>query len=928
MNNLLPSSRRKNHPLGVFAASALLALSSPLAAQTTYTWDNGSGNNLWTNSTNWVGDPSLTFNNQTAVIFDPASVAVANRGNTTAIGGNLTINSLTVKSNYTTSNNATFDIRTFQTLGATTRTLTFAATSGNNASITVEQSTSGTVQVRLGNSGGGNVILNTNLNLAQHNTFFSATGFQFDGPVSGVGTINKTGLGEVRLVRNNTNWSGGMNINEGNVTIFNDANAMGTGTWTLGGGATNTSFTVGSTVSYNNAGGIVVAAGAGTRKIILGGTAIAGNPTLSGAITLNKDVIFDIAQTTIGTHDRLTASGPIGGTGGIIKTNTGILILSASNGYSGATDIQGGKLYLAGAGRLGSGAVTISNGANVDFATGSGQTNIVANNISGGGLILQNVAGTDTRFTGDVTSTGGMTINTGTVRIGNGTTTGSYNGAATVASGAVLAFARDNAYTHSGAISGAGNVSKTAAGDVTLTASNSYSGVTTLFAGALVADHANALGTGAITFNSAGGNSGTIRYTAASAGTDWASRIKNSTGTIRLDTAGNNVNLAGVIDSNNTGGLVKSGTGTLTLGGANAYTGGTTIDTGTLQLTNGGSVGGNIANNATLSINRTDSSTLSNAVSGSGSLTKAGAGTLTLSGANTYTGATIVAGGTLRIDGNSRLGNTTNTLAISNAGVLEVTAAGTLTNAITIGAGNGVLANSSAGALVVAGAVEKNGTIFTSRAGAGTNVFTGFISGTNANSDFIVDGGTTVFSNVMNYNGPTIITNGGTLVLGVDNAMPSASNLILGGGTFRVGVENYNTDSTLLMGTLTLTANSTIDLGNFGTSGDRNLVFANSSAISWTPGAILTITNWQGQALAQSEVTKLMFGTGGLDSDQLAQIYFADQGINGGTLINGELAPIPEARIIWAAVALTLFVLWRERRRWLPFVRSLVPPKH
>jgi hypothetical protein len=234
--------------------------------------------------------------------------------------------------------------------------------------------------------------------------------------------------------------------------------------------------------------------------------------------------------------------------------------------------------------------------------------------------------------------------------------------------------------------------------------------------------------------------------------------------------------------------------------------------------------------------------------------------------------------------------------------------------------------------LVVAGAVEKNGTVLASRSGSGTNVFTGVISGASANSDFIVDGGTTVFSNVMTYNGPTIITNGGTLVLGTNNAMPSGSNLILGGGTFRVGVLNYNADSALSMGTLTLTADSTIDLGNFGTSGDRNLVFADSSgpSIVWTPGAVLTITNWQGVALAQSDVTKLLFGTGGLDSDQLAQIRFADQNITGGVLLglNGELSPIPEADIVYAALALALFILWRERRRLLHFVRSVTPPRH
>jgi autotransporter-associated beta strand protein len=249
--------------------------------------------------------------------------------------------------------------------------------------------------------------------------------------------------------------------------------------------------------------------------------------------------------------------------------------------------------------------VTIASGANLDFATGSGQTNIVANNISGAGEIFQNVAGTDTRFTGDVTSTGGMTINTGTVRIGNGTTTGSYSGDATVASGASFAFARIDAYTHSGAISGAGALSKTGAGDVTLTGNNSYSGTTALFTAALVADHANALGTGNITFSNAGDNTGTIRYTANSSATDWATRIVNSTGTIRLDTNGNAVNLAGAINSSNTNGLTKSGAGTLTLGGANTYGGSTTVSAGTLAVN--GSVAGamSVASGATLQGNGT-----------------------------------------------------------------------------------------------------------------------------------------------------------------------------------------------------------------------------------------------------------------------------------------------------------------------------------
>ena len=369
--------------------------------------------------------------------------------------------------------------------------------------------------------------------------------------------------------------------------------------------------------------------------------------------------------------------------------------------------------------------------------------------------------------------------------------------------------------------------------------------------------------------------------------------------------------------------LTKTGTGVLLLAANNTYSGGTLISEGTVRLGKGGSTGsiaGAITNNATLAVDRSGSFTMSNAVSGSGNLVKAGVGTLVLSGANTYSGATTVAGGTLRIDGNSRLGNATNALTISNAAIFEVTAAGTLGNTITIGAGNGVLSNSSGGALVIAGAVSKNGTVFTSRSGSGTNIFTGVISGASANSDFIVDGGTTVFSNQMTYNGPTIITNGGTLVLGTNNATPAASGLVLGGGTLLIG--DASTRHSTTFASLTLTADSTIDMGANGGLG--TLTFGDSSLISWT--GILTITNWQGVAATQSEFTKLVFGSiNGLTNSQLAQIQFAGFETQGGVLLGaeGELAPIPEAPVVWGAAAVTAFIFWRERRRLLGiFVRG------
>ena len=75
--------------------------------------------------------------------------------------------------------------------------------------------------------------------------------------------------------------------------------------------------------------------------------------------------------------------------------------------------------------------------------------------------------------------------------------------------------------------------------------------------------------------------------------------------------------LSGVISG--TGAFQQNGTGTTILTAANTYLGGTTINAGTLQLGNGGTSGsitGNVLNNSTLAVNRSDSLTLSGVISG------------------------------------------------------------------------------------------------------------------------------------------------------------------------------------------------------------------------------------------------------------------------------------------------------------------------
>ncbi|WP_079932352.1 autotransporter outer membrane beta-barrel domain-containing protein [Salmonella enterica] len=369
----------------------------------------------------------------------------------------------------------------------------------------------------------------------------------------------------------------------------------------------------------------------------------------------------------------------------LTKTGAGTLILNAENTYTGSTTISEGTLIATNVEALGTGNVT--DNATLEMNTGGDFDNA----ISGSGQVVKSGDETLT-LSGANSYTGGTTISGGTLVASNveALGTGDITDNATLELNAGGDFANN--------IGGTGSVVKSGDKTLTLSGSNTYTGGTTISGGTLVASNVDALGSGDVTDNA----------------------------TLELNTGGDFANNIG-----GTGSVVKSGDKTLTLSGTNSYTGGTTINDGTLVATSVDALGsGDVTDNATLELNT--SGTFDNVISGSGQVVKSGDDALTLSGANSYTGGTTISGGTLVASNVEALGSGD----IDNYASLQLNASGqfvtanltTHDNATTaIGAGSALRANtltqeanstlavhltdSNSGAIVTADRANLGGTL-------------------------------------------------------------------------------------------------------------------------------------------------------------------------------------------------------------------------
>ena len=446
--------------------------------------------------------------------------------------------------------------------------------------------------------------------------------------------------------------------------------------------------------------GAVTLSGAGTLTTGIGGI---NNTSSTGLKTVSTSLILGAAQsftnngsltvsgpvanggfllTLTGTGAAGTLSGNVSGTGGLTKASTGTWIVSGNNTYSGATNVSAGVLNIQGNTALGTtaGGTTVANTAALQLqnnitvtgealsltGTGVGATgalrNISGNNTWTGAVTLGSAPGATIQSdAGLLTLSGGITGNTRTLTVGGAGNT-----------------------TLSGIIgTTTGGLVKNDAGTLTLSGNNTFTGATTLNGGTVSINADNRLGTapGSATASKLVFNGGTLGTTASfTLNANRGATLSAGGGT--FDTAASTIlTYNGIIAG--TGSLTKANSGTLVLGGANTYTGPTTLNGGVLSInadnqlgTAPGTVtadqlvfnGGTLATTATLALNGNRSVTLnagggsidvasattltfSSTISGGGTLTKLGAGILSLGASTSMGGEFALSAGTLALNG-------------------------------------------------------------------------------------------------------------------------------------------------------------------------------------------------------------------------------------------------------------------------------------
>jgi fibronectin-binding autotransporter adhesin len=713
------------------------------------------------------------------------------------------------------------------------------------------------------------------------------------------------------------NLTGGV-VKDGTVATFNGGGTINIGTVGISGDLANSDLVVnGVTVNLNvantyngptfirNSGTLnanVVGAlptatrtavsfdGTGTSVLTLGASQSAASLASTGAAT----VTLGANTLTVGASSGSTTfAGSIGGTGGLVKDSASTLVLSGSNGYSGATTVSAGTLSITGS--INSSATLAINGGELSTNGADKLADAAAVTVAGGTLTIggKDIVGSLTLNSGTIG--GSATLTATTYGLAGGTVNGNL-GAGTINSSGTVALNGTAAATTVNVTAGALTLGVSSAinsatavaisgGSLNLGATNQIGNATVTVSGTgtlAIGGFNDTVGAVTLTSGSITGSGGVLTGTSYAVADGSISAILGGTGVA----------------------LTKTTPGTVTLSGANTYTGATTISAGTVALSGGGRLADTTAVNLSgatgildisainttfeaigslagvasssvvlgtknLQVGNANNTSFAGAISGTGALIKVGSGTLTLSGANTYNGsqATQVRVGTLEVATGGSISHASSGLIVGfsgNSSTLNLTG-GSVSNASGSLGGD---TNSTGTANVSAGTWTNSGNLTVGVNGTGVinltggTVHVGGVAGTgtltlgSSGTLNLGTGGT-----VGTLNAATVTSSSGTAVVNFNHTGSLTFSPSLTGSLV---MNKLGTGTTILTGTNTYTGATTISAGTLSVTGS----IASSSLTTVNGGTLMGTGNVGAIQLNSAGAVNL--GTGTLSTGNIA----------------------------------------------------------
>jgi autotransporter-associated beta strand protein len=677
--------------------------------------------------------------------------------------------------------------------------------------------------------------------------------------------------------------------------------------------ATINNLTSTATVSFDNNSGL------GTALINNSGTLGIGGSSAENAKIINNHIVHFYGSGSGGNATIQNVSGGVvnfdgSSTGGnaVIANNAGAVVdFSGSSGLNNDHKLSIGAITGGGNVYLGSNALSIG-GTNQDTTLsgvfsdcGASGNDCQSAGATGGSLVK---VGTGTLTIANTnTYTGGTTVSAGKLQIGNATTAGRIVGDVTVGSGTTFSAVNGN-------LNGIVNIHN--------------SGVTEFHnntnpTNALITNYAGGL----VDFSGSTGPAGDGKLTAGEIAGAGDFYLGSNTLTLH---GGFNTTVSGVISDCGAGGtacntpgatggaLVKSAGSTLTLTGANTYTGGTTVNAGLLVLGNaaakGSIVGGvTVGPGGLLDLINTDLGAVTTIDNGGFSFFRNGtdARNITLNNNNYVVFGDTSSAGNATITNNSNLfffsGNSTaGNAAVTNnlGGVIDFSASSgpngdhKLSAGSIAGAGNFYLGSN---ALTVGGNSQSttvSGTI--SDCGAGGNLCS--VSGSTGGMLVKAGTGDLILSNANTYTGGTRVA-AGTLSLANNDALGTGALMLDPNATLHLaGVQIANTVN--VWGDPNIAVTGANSLNSIAGSGDVNILGTSGNATTdvltlngpnaytaatfvgnGTAGAAATLKGSSANALSANSTTTVT-------ANSVLDLNGLDQAIGGlagaGTVLNGS----------------------------------------